>query len=485
MLTIRGTIRKAPRNNTEGIAAYLARGGEIISSGAVDEKGNFKILAQKAAVAGAAGFQPEVFIGPATMGNHLDTVRCFSHIQLSQDELERAEETYIVTLHEKAMPDSPLGTYIFERITVTPTAVSPGPAKPEESTRPRRVLIQRSHHTVNMDVGRGVVSEAVRESAAHVTVAGRDYHHPEPGNRDRGRISGERRADSTKRLLVKQRPVLPENRSAPQAVFEEAMPAPNASPDAKQEYLKKLKRHNRFIIAAAIATVPAVGLTILYLCCTKISKRLSSKMQEVLPRFFARTLLRLNGVRVEVRGLEKIDQLKNKPFILFSAHKSTVDDYIYMAHLPFPHKSFRSDEDHVAAWKLRVFAWITKSLDIFFRHYKRDSVATAREFHRAEEHLLHGNALRLNPEGTRVDHEGLGKLGGGCGLLAIRTHAYVVPTVLINSRKAYEDNGWLFGPAQVTMILGDPISSDGYHESESMKFTGFIRERMQTLMVQR
>jgi hypothetical protein len=95
-LTIRGAVPKLKAEDAVRIAAYLVRGDEVLVKAPLDEKGHFRVEAERALLAGRTGAQFQVVIGPAAMGRFLDPSRNLPRVPLDPAEIERAKREFVV-----------------------------------------------------------------------------------------------------------------------------------------------------------------------------------------------------------------------------------------------------------------------------------------------------------------------------------------------------------------------------------------------------
>lgn len=230
-------------------------------------------------------------------------------------------------------------------------------------------------------------------------------------------------------------------------------------------------RHRAFLTAVAALHIPAVPIVWSYTLLARALPALKPTLRYAYPRFLARCLLKAAGASVSMSGLERLPR-NERPILIVANHSSRFDGYLLLSELPFAFKSFGSDEDHITREGLSLFAWIERTFDLSFMHYKGDSERTQEEMTRAREFLCAGGKLLMFPEGGfgpgRVGH-----IGDACARLAFDADAIIVPVGIVNSPLLYESNGYRYAGADVQMQIGEPI--------DARRFTGTVRDMAELL----
>ncbi len=168
-----------------------------------------------------------------------------------------------------------------------------------------------------------------------------------------------------------------------------------------------------------------------------------------LGRAAARTLFRLAGTPVTVRGLE---HLPAGPCVLVSNHASYLDGVILVAALPrgfaFVAKRELREQFVAGPYLRRLGAEFVERFDV------QRSVADAG---RLAEAVQQGRSLAVFPEGTFVARPGLLPFHLGAFLAAARAGVPVLPVAIRGSRELLPDGSWWPRPGSLQVDVGLPI----------------------------
>ena len=169
---------------------------------------------------------------------------------------------------------------------------------------------------------------------------------------------------------------------------------------------------------------------------------------------WAKTLLKLAGVRVTVQGLEHIPA--DRAVVFTPNHQSNYDIPILLTCLDAPHGFVAKVEtDRIPL----VRTWMRLLHCVFLdRSNARQSLGVLRE---AGAVLRAGNSMIVFPEGTRSKGGPMGTFKAGAFKMAFDAEAPVVPVVIDGSFRAMEANHNLMGPAQVTVTVLPAVETSG------------------------
>ncbi|HKJ88452.1 MAG TPA: lysophospholipid acyltransferase family protein [Gammaproteobacteria bacterium] len=187
---------------------------------------------------------------------------------------------------------------------------------------------------------------------------------------------------------------------------------------------------------------------------------------------WCRIILALSGVRVEVRGAEKVP--RGEPVILASNHQGAFDIPTLQAHLPIQFrwvakKSLFSIP--VVGWSMTLAGYIP---------IERESATKAyRSMLEAAKKIRSGTTVVIFPEGTRSATGELGAFKRGGFTLAVKAGVPVVPVAITGTKDVMRKGSLLIRPARVAMTFADPIPTEGKSEKELMALT---REAIETIL---
>jgi len=173
------------------------------------------------------------------------------------------------------------------------------------------------------------------------------------------------------------------------------------------------------------------------------------------PRAWGRTILWAAGAKVKVEGLERLDP--GEPRIMVSNHQSWFDVFALTACLPVRFRFVAKKElgripIYGRAWK----ACGHISVDRGDRDAAIESLGQAS----AEVKDL-GLTMVMFPEGTRSPTGELQHFKKGAFVLAIQLQIPLVPIAIVGSRAIMRKGGRRVSSGEITIRIGDPISSEG------------------------
>jgi 1-acyl-sn-glycerol-3-phosphate acyltransferase len=177
--------------------------------------------------------------------------------------------------------------------------------------------------------------------------------------------------------------------------------------------------------------------------------------QHRIARVWARIILWVSGLQVEVEGLEKL--APGTGYVLVSNHLSLTDTPVIMAHLPLQFRFLA---------KQGLFR-----IPLLGGHLRRAGhLMVVRDNPRAGLKIL-SNAARLIaqrgvsvlifPEGGRSETGTLQEFKAGAAYLAIKAGVPAVPIGVMGTRESLPMGSIIVRPARVKLAVGDPIPTSG------------------------
>jgi 1-acyl-sn-glycerol-3-phosphate acyltransferase len=163
----------------------------------------------------------------------------------------------------------------------------------------------------------------------------------------------------------------------------------------------------------------------------------------------ARTLLRLAGIALSVRGVEHLPRI---PCVLVMNHASYFDGLALLAALP-PHFAFVAKRELLDNPLARIYL---RGMGAQFveRFEARQSVEDAQ---RLADTLKAGTPMALFPEGTFTRAPGLRTFRLGAFAAAVAARAPVLPVAIRGTRALLRANQWFARRGPVTVTIGSPI----------------------------
>jgi 1-acyl-sn-glycerol-3-phosphate acyltransferase len=164
-------------------------------------------------------------------------------------------------------------------------------------------------------------------------------------------------------------------------------------------------------------------------------------------------LRHLNGVRVEVEGLENIP--RDRAVVVMANHQSQWETF-YLQLLIAPQATILKRE---LLW-VPFFGWALALLKPIAINRSKSSQAIKTVLRVGKQRLDAGISVVIYPEGTRQPPGTLGRFNGGGASLAVHTGVPVLP-VVHNSGDCWPARSMKRYPGTIRLIIGQPIDTAG------------------------
>ena len=188
-------------------------------------------------------------------------------------------------------------------------------------------------------------------------------------------------------------------------------------------------------------------------------------------RVWARSLLRIVGVKVTVEGLHHIQPGGNYVFV--SNHVSYMDIPVVLGNIPEQFLFLAK----AGLFKIPMLGTHLKTAGhvLVPREDPRSAIRTLQ--HTAA--LLHdGRSTLVFPEGGRTDTGELQEFKDGAAFLAIRAQIPVVPMAMLGMRSILPIHSLTFHRGPVTLRIGEPISTEGMTTHQRAELTAAVRQKI-------
>lgn len=185
-------------------------------------------------------------------------------------------------------------------------------------------------------------------------------------------------------------------------------------------------------------------------------------------------LLKLNGVQIQVSGLEKIPH--GEPVVILANHQSQWETF-FLQLLVAPQSTVLKRE---LLW-VPFFGWALALLRPIPIDRGQPSQALKKILRTGQERLDAGISVVIYPEGTRQPPGQLGRFNAGGAMLACRANRRVVP-IAHNAGFCWPARSlWRF-PGTIHVVIGDPIDCAGdTPKAVNQKAEEWIRSTLATL----
>jgi 1-acyl-sn-glycerol-3-phosphate acyltransferase len=228
--------------------------------------------------------------------------------------------------------------------------------------------------------------------------------------------------------------------------------------------------HSIFLIVwAVISTVVFATLTI-------ASRPFSRNLSLGVARIWIAIMVFVSGVKVDRRGLEKLD--RSQTYIFMSNHISALDIPIIQASLPL-RTAFMAKRElffiPFFGWGMAVSGHISVN--------RQNPVKARRSMERAATTLKTGrNSLIVFPEGTRSRTGELGPFKLGVFSIAIEAGVPIVPIALQGTHEILPRGSYYIKPLPVRLSVGVPVSTSGFDRKNKAILAKLIRDRIEGML---
>jgi 1-acyl-sn-glycerol-3-phosphate acyltransferase len=232
-------------------------------------------------------------------------------------------------------------------------------------------------------------------------------------------------------------------------------------------------------LRAFLITDPLVVLATIGFWCASFAVSFSDaggRRQADIARRWARALLRIGGVTVQVEGAGKIDPQGS--YVIASNHASYMDTPVVLANLPV---QFR----FLAKKGLFSIPFIGTHLSRagHIPVYRGDPRASVKTLALAAAAMQRdGISLLVFPEGGRTHDGELREFKEGAAYMAIKAGAPVVPVALKGTRAVLPYGSGHIRRGAVQLRVGEPIATAGLKLHDRARITEEIRSQIVALL---
>jgi 1-acyl-sn-glycerol-3-phosphate acyltransferase len=190
---------------------------------------------------------------------------------------------------------------------------------------------------------------------------------------------------------------------------------------------------------------------------------------------WAKTILWICGVKVNVKGLENVES--EVPRVYMTNHESYFDIFALFAYLPVNIKFILKQE--LMRIPLLGFAMKSAGHVALDRTDHRKAVKSMNE---AAEKMARGASVLIFPEGTRSEDGTLHPFKGGGFHLALKAGRDIVPVAIINSRRIVPKGSLRINKGAFGLHIGKPISIKDYSKRDVDRLMTRVREAISSLL---
>lgn len=216
--------------------------------------------------------------------------------------------------------------------------------------------------------------------------------------------------------------------------------------------------------------IPAITVYTIVLGCVSLCSSLfdrSGNTAHWCARTWSWLILATTGVRVRVRGLERVPT--DGAYVFVSNHQSIYDIPILFSTLPFQLRIIAK----ASLGLFPVLGWHLRYTGHLLVDRSRSGAATLAQVATL---MRRGHSLIVFPEGTRSRDGQVGRFKGGLFLLAVEAGLPVVPVAVSGSRHVMLKGRLMTCPGEVDVAVHDPIPTRGMTRDDARALAARARE---------
>lgn len=196
-----------------------------------------------------------------------------------------------------------------------------------------------------------------------------------------------------------------------------------------------------------------------------------SKITNGIVRFWARTILRIAGIGINVKGLNKIDP--TQPYVFMSNHQSTFDIMTCLAVLPGIARFLAKME----LFRIPVFAQGMKAVGMI--PIDRSNSKKARtSLDKAVQDIKNGVSVIIFPEGTRTRDGNIQPFKKGGFILALQGQIPIVPMVLTGAMQVMQKKNLYLQKGSISIEFLDPVDTSSFNYEQRDELIKSIRDKI-------
>ena len=224
------------------------------------------------------------------------------------------------------------------------------------------------------------------------------------------------------------------------------------------------------IVVAASVTVP-VSLAVIAIAIFSST----SPLIDPLIRFWARSIVRAAGIRLETENVERVE--RDGRYILVANHTSYFDIPCIYAAIPQPIRFLAK----VSLFKIPIFGWALGRAG-FIPIDRKNRRTAVKSFDLAAERIRKGNTIVVFPEEGRSATREMRPFQRGGFLLAIKSELPILPLAIDGMFELFPVGATRVKPGRVVIRVGTPIPTAEATVREKERLSQESRSQIVTML---
>jgi 1-acyl-sn-glycerol-3-phosphate acyltransferase len=175
----------------------------------------------------------------------------------------------------------------------------------------------------------------------------------------------------------------------------------------------------------------------------------------IIARIWARGILFVSGIKVNVKGLTNIDQ--SQSYIYMSNHQSNFDIPVLLAHLPVQFRWLAKAE----LFRIPIFGRAMRGAG-YVKIDRFNQESAFKSINEAASRMKNGVSVMIFPEGTRSRDGNIRPFKKGGFVMAVDSGVPIVPVVLRGTRSIMEKTRLRINTGDVSLNIETPIATTDF-----------------------
>jgi 1-acyl-sn-glycerol-3-phosphate acyltransferase len=214
----------------------------------------------------------------------------------------------------------------------------------------------------------------------------------------------------------------------------------------------------------------SIGFSVVALITTLFDS--SGNSSHRVAAFWAGIVLFISGVRTKIFNTGVL--VPGQSYILAANHRSAYDIPVLLSKLPIQFRWLAKEE----YFKIPLFGWAMKRTG-YISINRSNPKEAYQSLLLAAQKVNEGTSIIIFPEGTRQATDKLGDFKKGGFTLALKSKKPIVPVTIKGSGRVLSKGEYRITPGTITVVLGEPIPTEGYHKKDTEILMKKVREAIQ------
>jgi 1-acyl-sn-glycerol-3-phosphate acyltransferase len=201
-------------------------------------------------------------------------------------------------------------------------------------------------------------------------------------------------------------------------------------------------------VLPATAVLSVIAIIVSFFCR-------SGNPVHIIARIWAKSILSVCGIKVDVEGLANIEP--SKSYIYMANHRSNFDIPVLLGCLPIQFRWLAKAE----LFRIPIFGRAMSGAG-YVKIDRSNRESAFKSIDQVAAKMKNGVSVMIFPEGTRSADGRLKPFKKGGFVMAVDTGAPIVPVILRGTRSIMTKGSWRINPGDVTLSIEKPIDTTGY-----------------------